>query len=155
MMQCKYPIDKKIKFSIEKIDSTSWAITDPVKCEIQFNENYFQSVDEITESINNDINANWNPNIRKGKELESIVAHEYGHIIYEQKIVGKMEGLFVFAIWNRFKKVPYQFVTDLSILATKNGKEMFAEAISQIEYGIVGKISNQIDMIVKEVFLCD
>ena len=151
-LQEKYPIGKSIDIRFGDINDQTWAVTNSRNCSILFNSLYFQSEIEVNESIGKAIEIGWHPIITKGLEAESIAAHEYGHILYAQKIKETIFETAILAIWNIYKKNPVYFASDLSIYATKMPPEMFAECFSTSCVGASGTIAKQVMQIIREVY---
>jgi len=151
-LQKKYPVEKNINVKFGTIDDHTWALTNSATCSILFNYLYFQSNIEVAESIQEATEIGWHPIIKKGLEAESIVAHEYGHVLYAQKIKNTIFETAILAIWNIYKKNPIYFASSLSIYATKDPGEMFAECLSDACAGMSCTMTRQVVQIIKEVY---
>jgi hypothetical protein len=126
-----YPVSVK-EVSCGQLEDDTFASTNTVNKTIKLNKNYFVEPD-ITKSIELATACNWHPVISEGKELESVVTHEFGHLVYKTYIKDRYENYFINLVWGSIVKYPSLAP---SIYATKNPHECFAELFSLLFCGV-------------------
>ncbi len=132
MLENNYPVDLK-SISSGEVDDDTFAVTNTVHKTILLNEDYFCNEKDISKSIHLAEEVNWHPKILEGEELESVIAHEYGHLVFKAKIKGThLETKFNILVWDKVTNIPKDAV---SIYGTKNSHEYFAELFSCVLHG--------------------
>ena len=138
----KYPFlkgnIKGFKFSDSDGARNSYAWTGFIKnSSVNINRKYAKNYADFIELLKSDIKSKWHPAIDNNKFIESVIIHEYGHVLeatYQYyKSTSTVPSISIRKkVMENFGGVNFRSVKDnLSEYANTNSKEWFAEAFCE------------------------
>lgn len=139
----KFPGLKKWHLSLGKMDEYciqkhdgAYAVTTLIRdgCDVQYNPQYFESLDDLKKSYGYDLRKGFHP---KGTTWESIITHEYGHVLdgmlTKTRASGRHRRKINFSeyVYDLIRAGDFEIEKGLSRYANTKYEEFFAEAIAE------------------------